>query len=170
MFRGIFHHLSEEGQGNPHLTGKVTVSAIDEQSGCKLKVYDLISTGDKTGKWWGTNTTAIDHYIKFEFQSCRICPSGYSLKAHNQSWGKGYWIRSWRFEASNDDSEWTILDTQENSDAIAANDKAAYFATSGGQAYRFLRIIMTGVNSSNTRQLSLQQIEFFGQIHEYKSL
>jgi hypothetical protein len=165
MFRGILHRMSEECKGNPHLSGKVKVSANDERSDRTFQVHDLIYATDKTRKWWGTNGTAVDHYVKLEFASCRIRPSGYSLKAHSKSWGTNLLIRSWRFEGSNNDSEWVTLHTQKDSDAIAANDKCAFFPVSTPHAYRIFRMIMEEVNSSNTRQFSLQQIEIFGQIH-----
>jgi hypothetical protein len=168
MFRGIFHKMREECKQNPHLSGQVKVSATDEYSSCTLQVHDLIVASGKTGKYWGTNDTAVDHYVKFEFPTCRICPSGYSLKAHNASWGNNsgsHFIRSWRFEGSNDDSSWTTLDTQTNSNAIAGNDKEAFFGISTTQAYRFLRIVTSSLNSASTYHFSLQQIEIFGGVH-----
>jgi hypothetical protein len=143
----------------------VKVSANDEGSGRGFEVYELICESDKSGKWWGTHNNAIDHYIKFEFPSCRICPSGYSLKAHNGSWSNGLFIRSWRFEGSNDDSEWTTLDTQRDCESISGNDKAAFFAVSTAQSFRFFRIFTSGPNSSGCHYFSMQQIELFGHLH-----
>jgi hypothetical protein len=171
MFRGIFHRMSEECKGNPHSCGQVKVSANQEMSGCKLQVYDLICTSDKSGKYWGARGESSERFIKFEFPSSRICPSGYSLKAHNAAWARqGYYIRSWRFEGSNDDSEWTIVDRQNDTDAISANDKEAYFGISTSAPYRFLRIITGTSDSSGTNQWSMQQIEIFGQIHSSSSV
>jgi hypothetical protein len=167
MFRGIFDKLGQECGGNPHLCGKVKVSANDERSDRGLQVYDLIWASDKSGKWWATNNHPVDHYIKFEFPSSRICPSGYSLKAHNTSWtSNGDFIRTWRFEGSNDDCVWTTLDTQQDSDAITGNDKDAFFAISSRETYRYLRIATGSLNSSNNHYFSMQQIEIFGQVHQ----
>jgi hypothetical protein len=167
----IFHKLSQECKGNPHLSGKVKVTANDQASNRQFQAHDLIYETDKSGKWWATNNTAIDHYIKFEFPSSRICPSGYSLKAHNVSWSRGGdFIQSWRFEGSNDDSGWTTLDTQNGSDGIAGNDKAAFFPISTMQPYRFLRIITGSPTSSGCHQLSMQQIEVFGRVDQFLSL
>jgi hypothetical protein len=170
MFRGIFDKLREECKGNPHLCGKVKVSANDERSDRTFQVHDLIWSSDKSGKWWGTHSTDIEHFIKFEFPSSRICPSGYSLKAHSSIWTSGSLIRSWRFEGSNDDSRWTTLDTQTDSDAIAGTDKEAFFPISSTEAYRFLRIMTRSPTSSGNHQFSMQQIELFGQIHPSPSL
>jgi hypothetical protein len=170
MFRGIFHRMSEDCKGNPHLRERVRVSANDEFPGNGLAVYNLICASDKRGLYWCTKTTTRDHYIKFGFPSCRICPSGYSLKAHNKSFGASSYLRSWRFEGSNDDSEWTTLHAQDATDAIAANDKEAYFAISTTRVCRFLRIMVGSPNSSGYHQFSLQQIEIFGQIHPSASV
>jgi hypothetical protein len=166
MFRGIFHKMAKACHGNPHFSGKVKVSANDEHANCRFQVHELIVASDKTGHFWGTKRNILDHYVKFEFPLYYIRPSGYSLKAHNGSWTlTGHYIRTWRFEGSNDDSVWTALDTQNDTDAIAANDKEAYFAVSATEAYRFLRIIAGGPDSSGHNQWSLQQIEIFGEIH-----
>jgi hypothetical protein len=139
---------------------------IKHLSGCQLRVYDLLCASDKTGKYWSAYGESPERFIKFEFPSCRICPSGYSLKAHNATWAsQGYYIRSWRFEGSNDDAKWALLDGQDNTDAIAAADKTAYFPISTSEAYRFLRIVTGSPDSCGQQQWSMQQIEVFGQIH-----
>jgi hypothetical protein len=163
-FVGILHHLCEECQGNPHVSGKIQVSANDEVASSGLKVYDLISDIPKSGKYWGSGSQAVDHYIKIAFWDSVVRPAGYALKAHNATWGNGYFIRSWRFEGSNDDSNWFTLDAQKNSNAIDGNDREAIFRIATDQSYRFLRIVAEGNNSSGDRQFSMQQIEIFGSL------
>jgi hypothetical protein len=163
-FRGIFHYLQDRWKQNPHLTGKVKLSANDEHGSRTFEVYDLISDVPKTGKWWGTRNTSIDHYMKCEFVDFKIRPFGYALKSHSTSWGSAHYIQSWRFEGSNDDLNWTILDTQTNTEAISGNDKEAVFKISTEESYRFFRLITGALNSSGTHQFSMQRFEIFGEI------
>jgi hypothetical protein len=164
-FAGIFHHLCAACNGNPHLSGRVEISANDEYASRTLQVYDLISDVQKTGKYWGTNANAVDHYIKIDFRTFLVRPSGYALKAHWSRWGGGgQFIRSWRFEGSNDGSNWDNLDTKSNSDAISGNDQEAVFDVATEQSYRLFRIIAQGMNSSQSYCFSMQQIEIFGNL------
>jgi hypothetical protein len=93
-FVGIFHHLCEECKGNPHLAGKIEVSANDERTDRTFQVYDLITDASKTAKWWGTGNSSVDHYVKIDFRDAVVRPSGYALKAHNSSWAASFYIRS----------------------------------------------------------------------------
>jgi hypothetical protein len=45
------------------------------------------------------------------------------------------------------------------------NDKEASFAISAARAFRFVRFIQTGVNSSSSHHLGLQRLEIFGLLH-----
>jgi hypothetical protein len=163
-FTGIFRYLCKECKGNPHVSNKIRVSANDENEELKGKVYDLISTPDP-GKPWGTWNNAVDHYIKIDFRDSVVRPSGYTLKAHNYSWGgDGYHTRSWRFQGSNDGSQWDTLDTRSDSDAIMGNDKEAVFSIVTDQWYRFFRIIVQGTNSSGDYFFSMQRIEIYGSL------
>jgi hypothetical protein len=156
-------HLWKSCGCNPHSAGKVIISANDERSDRTFQVYDLISSESKSGKWWGTNNNAIDHHVKFEFRDCQICPSGYSLKEQSSAWNGGF-LRSWRFEGSNDDLKWDTLDTQTDCDAMKGYDREASFRISTSNPYQFLRILFVGQNWSNQRQVSFQRIEIFGRI------
>jgi hypothetical protein len=162
-FDGVFAHLWRQCGKNPHSTGLIAISANEESANCAFPVYELITNSSKERKWWGSNNSPVDHYVKIDWKNMVLAPSGYSVKAHNTSWSAGgHFVRSWRFEGSNDVSAWEVLDSHTNSEELMRNDTEASFGISTTAQFRFLRFVMTGVNSSNTHQLSLQRLEVFG--------
>jgi hypothetical protein len=144
----------------------IEISANDVQGHSTLRCHDLISSESKSGKCWGTNGTAIDHFVKIDFRNFRLCPSAYSVKTHSPSWSTGFFLQSWHFEGSNDDLEWEVLDNHTTCDDLKGNDRVVSFglSTHSSTTFRFLRFIMIGTNSGNSRQLSLQQLEVFGHL------
>jgi hypothetical protein len=162
-FDGVFAHLWRQCGKNPDSAGLIAISANDERSDSKFPVRELIADSSKEGKWWGCKNSAVDHYVKIDLKDMVLTPSGYSVKTHNSSWGTGhFFVRSWRFDGSNDGSTWEVLDSHTNSEELMGNDKEVSFGISTTTRFRFLRFIMIGLDSSKTRQFSLQRLEIFG--------
>jgi hypothetical protein len=159
-FDGVFAYLWRQCGENPHTAGLIEISVNDEYPNRQYKCYDLLSEG----KWWASNNGAVDHYVKIDLKDRRLVPSGYSVKTHGNAFSSGQFVRSWRFEGSNDDSKWEVLDSHTDSGELMGNDKEVSFAISEARAFRFLRLIQTRVNSSGGRYLALQRLELFGQL------
>jgi hypothetical protein len=155
-FEGVFAHLQRKCGDNPHNAGLISISANDGCSACQL--HELVSTG----KDWRSENADVDHYVKIDLKNLRLIPSGYSVKTHGTTWKGAYFVRSWRFEGSNDDSKWEVLDSHANSEELMANDKKVSFPISTTTQFRFVRFIMTGANSSGNNHLMLQRLETFG--------
>jgi hypothetical protein len=104
--------------------------------------------------------------LKIDFKDHRLCPSAYSVKVHNSSWSDSHFLRSWRFEGSNDDSTWTVLDRVTDNEELRGNDREVSFEFSptSSVAFRFVRFVMDGKNSSGSYQFSLQRFEVFGSL------
>jgi hypothetical protein len=90
----------------------IQMSANDETPNRLYKYYDLLSEE----KWWAPTNAGVDHYVRIDLEDLRLLPSGYSVKVHGSARGKGsYFVRSWCFDGSNDDSKWkcwTVTPTQ----------------------------------------------------------
>jgi hypothetical protein len=163
-FDGILFYLFEKCGRNPHHGGLITVSAPDEHANRTLRCEDLISHESKTGKWWVANNTNVQHYLQIDFKNLQICPSAYSIKAHNSSFSSGNFVKSWEFEGSSDGSSWQCLDRHSNCTDLCQNDVVASFHISDSPVFRYLRFRMVGENSSNLWYFALQQIEIFGRL------
>jgi hypothetical protein len=155
-FDGVFAHLWRQCGESPHTAGLIAISANEE-----LSSYECINLLSE-GKPFLSSNAAVDHYVKIDLKEMSLIPSGYSVKAHGVPWKGIHFVRSWRFEGSNDDSKWEVLDSHTNSEELVGSDKEVSFAISTTSRFRFLRFIQTGVNSSNSLYLALQRLETFG--------
>jgi hypothetical protein len=162
-FDGIFHHLWTECGGNPHLAGLIEISAPTERNDRMFQCYDLISHESKSGKWWGTNDANKAHYVQIDFKDLRICPSAYSVKVHSRTWNSSSFLRSWRFEGSNNCSDWSVIDSHTDSSDLRQNDKEMSFEFSSSSSFRFLRFLKVGVDWSGDDHL------FFYKIRKYEA-
>jgi hypothetical protein len=161
-FDGIFHSLFKQHAQNPHVAGAIAVSAADEQVSRGYECYDLIDSGPKQGKWWGTNNTDRPHDVTIDFKSFRVCPSGYSVKTHPACCTAGHFLVSWEFEGSHNAAEWHSLDGHSNSRDLVGNDRVASYDVHSTEFFRYLRFRPVGVTSNNSHHFFLQQIEVFG--------
>jgi hypothetical protein len=157
-FDGVFAHLWRRCGENPHNAGLIALSANDERSSYKCHEHLL------EGKSWGSDTASVDHYVEIDLKDLCLVPSGYSVKTHGNPWSASHFVRSWRFEGSNDESTWEVLDSHTASDELMENDKEVSFEISTTTQFRFLHFIQTGMNSSGHHYLCLQRFEIFGQL------
>jgi hypothetical protein len=163
-FDGIFCSLWKSCGENPHLAGLIAISAVDERSNTTFECHDLISDASKSGKWWATEPSQIDHFVQIDFKDYRIRPSGYSVKVHNSSWSSSAFLKSWRFEGSNDGTSWAVLDSHTDSSELSENDREISFEFESSSQFRFVRFLMVGGDSLGYRRLSLQRLEVFGEL------
>jgi hypothetical protein len=161
-FDGIFHYLFGKAGRNPHQSGLISVSAPDEQTSRTFNCEDLLSHESKAGKWWGTNSNNVPHYVQIDFKDMKICPSAYSVKAHSSTFAYAYFIQSWVFEGSVDGSSWQKLDEHSNSTDLGRNDAVASYNISTTALFRFVRFRSVGQATCSSWYFSLQQIEVFG--------
>jgi hypothetical protein len=163
-FDGVFYYLWTWCRRNPHLAGLIEISAPDQYDRCHFQCYDLITHESKSGKHWATQNTNTVHYVQIDFKDLRLCPSACSVKVHNSTWSGGAFLRSWRFEGSNNGSDWSIVDSHSDSSDLTQNDKEMSFEVSFSSFFRFLRFLMVGPNSSGNYYFSLQALEVFGRL------
>jgi hypothetical protein len=55
-----------------------------------------------------------------------------------------------------------VLDSHTDSEEMIGHNEEVSFTISSYSEFRFLRFIMTGMNSSGGRELILQRLEIFG--------
>lgn len=155
-----FSNPATSGSGDvpdPFVAATVTVSQSSNQDGTRVanKALDHsldASTGcshttNSAGGWW-----------KIDFgASHTVAPTKVSLIGRSSG---GTHPRNWKLQGSNDDSAWTDLLTVTGA---GPNDSTWYSATvTGAAAYRYLRILSTGVDSAGSNYLIIGDIEFWG--------
>jgi hypothetical protein len=118
-------------------------------------------TNSEFGAW-----AALDLGVGFPLN-----PTRYSLR--NRSDGPGNIIRSWNLQGSTDVGEWSVaginaatwtdLDRRTNDASLTFSDQWGHWdVTAQPNAYRYIRIIMTGPESSGNWYLTIDEIELYG--------
>ena len=110
-----------------------TASASTEQSG----TYAAWKAFDKNAAsyWFATATTG---WLKYQYATAATI-TAYSLACD----GNGYGPSGWTFEGSNDNSNWTVLDTRSGYGSTLTTTPV-YFYCSNSTAYIYYRLNCTG--------------------------
>lgn len=142
---------------NPHTGGLLEVFVSSLQAGSFAQIVDR-SAGvpmysyNVASSWMGVN-----------FKNYKIKPSYYSIRHDNEV---GYYLRSWKLQGSNDTgSTWVDLDIRSNDTTISSPDGWGSFpVAAAGAFFRILRVISTGVDSSETNYFCIGELEFCGEV------
>jgi hypothetical protein len=142
---------------NPVDTRKLRVIASSLDSGTLPMTVDqefnelLYASKDEYPSW-----------VVFDFLECSVRPTYYSL-AH-----KGIlqsYMRSWKFEGSNDAASWETLCIHTNDISLSKQNTVASWAVKTQMAYRYLRIMLEqGGNSEGGSALLFNAFEVYGDL------
>ena len=152
------------------------ITASNEAAG--LPATNAID-GSTSTNWKATPgpTAAAPHWLQLQYASPQVF-NKVTLTSCAYNNGEGYSSRdprNWTIEASNDASNWTVLDTQTFSTASPAycwapkddesqHEVAKQFSFTNNTAYTFYRIYITDSNQSAS-SVMLSEIEFSGTIN-----
>lgn len=155
-FNGIIQHLREECGGNPHEMGVISITASSTD---RNQCHQLVDYG--WNDYWYSKDQP-NSFVQFDFNSRRVCLSGYSLKSHS---GAGNYCVSWAIEVSNDCSTWEVVDERNTRDLAGRNIEQTYECNQPSDRFvRFVRMRQTGKTSHKQDYLCLSEIEFFGKL------
>lgn len=143
------------GFTNPHTSGKVVVTRINNGQGNATQLvsraYEDSYSGDTSGSWISIDLGAgrslkVNHYV--------LCGATTT----------GSYLRSWKLQGSDDNSNWTDLDTQTSNATINGANQAVDVAVAGQTIfYRYLRILLSsGGASDGSNYLVCSEFEFYG--------
>jgi len=145
---------------NPHAKGKVIVTVSSLEKGTVLDFVSRTPT-----ELWTKDVPAS--WLSIDLGKNRaVVPNFYTLR-HGANY-KADSLRTWDLRGSNDGVKWTLLMRHVNDESLNSN-----FATntwpvpSVTQAFRHLRILQTGHNSSNHNFLVVSGFEVYGTLYEY---
>jgi hypothetical protein len=118
--------------------------------------FDHGSQGAGTASEWVTNTGITAAWISFDFGA-----GGNNIVTQYTITGSGGYSqsnspKSWTFEGSNDNTNWTVLDTQTNQTAWGWSEKRT-FKINNTNPYRYYRLNITAVNGGS--QIEITEIE-----------
>ncbi|MEC4565311.1 hypothetical protein L8C07_05090 [Paenibacillus sp. CMAA1739] len=119
---------------------------------------------DRTGRYWATNSTQTG-WIKYKLPN-QIIIQNYNITSHSTEYQGS--PKNWTFEGSNDDMNWTVLDTQSNQTGWTASQTRKYI-TNNKQSYQYYRLNINGV-SGNYPRVVIAEWEMYEYIFDDKFL
>ena len=158
-FNGILASLRRQCGGNPHLQGKIEITA---SSNGINRCHQIVDYG--WGQSWQTDTNQRgETYVTFNFKAMKVSVSGYTIKSGS---GVGQPI-AWCLEVSEtgENGSWTVIDSR-NTQEIARNFAIAHYECQQPDSgfYQYVRLRQTGPNAKGSSFLYISELEFFGKL------
>jgi hypothetical protein len=142
-----------------------------------LHTADSVNTGPlgsakafdgKPDSFWETVAISrgggpFPHWLQIDFGTQPKTIRGYTLQTGSH--GKdgtdstGRMPKDWRFEGSNDGSDWTVLDTQADQTDWKVNERRTYSCANPGSFQYYRLYITAGVNPNILRLYELEMME-----------
>lgn len=164
-FHGIIHELTKEFGGNVDDKGIVKVTSSSPLNGV---YYPKNAVDLDNCKQYFCSQNIANTWLQYDFQKQKVCPTHYSIRSRHDDGKNGHHPKSWVIEGSNDNSKWTILDSQTDSPFL--NDRSAVHtfeiknAEKNREGFRYLRIRYTGPNWYNHNYMVISALEYFGSL------
>jgi hypothetical protein len=153
---GLFYYIGTSALTvawiNPSTSGQITASS----SGNFNASYEPPRATDRTDDYpWHSNGAAS--WIKFDLELYRIRVDDYTLRTRTD-YQYGTYLTDWILEGSNDDSDWTAIDTRNGQ--TYTHSTTTRYTTTPTVGYRYLRIRDTSANS----HMVIGEVEFYGSL------
>jgi hypothetical protein len=160
---GIISHFTAESGGNVHTTGIIAITA---SSTIRNQCYQVAD--HNWNNYWYSNNLAHS-MIQFDFKTRRVALTNYTIKSAGHS---NNHLLHWSIDGSNDLTSWVTLDQRDTNDLNGNYIVKSYSCSSGESSsppsfFRYLRLIQTGKNSSNTDHVMIGNLEFFGSVLDH---
>jgi hypothetical protein len=136
---------------NPHNNGLV-MSASATEVGTVNSLVDR-----QASEFYSPNSTG--NWVKLTISSGTLKCNYYSIRNRSNT---DHYLRNWKLQGSNDDSTWTDLNVQTNNTTLASASQWLSLPVTSTTAYKYFRLLMTGVNSANYYYLCLGELELYG--------
>jgi E3 ubiquitin-protein ligase HECTD1 len=148
-------NYGKESWVNPHTANRLAVfyNPFNSDNNNSQKIVDR-QASDYTA-----SSDTPNSFVRLDLgEKNKLICNYYSIRGNNYN---GFLPRSWKIQASSDNSIWVDLDTQADNSSINQN---VFFskAVASSTAYRYFRMLQTGLNSSGNNILALGEFEFYG--------
>jgi hypothetical protein len=146
--------------GNIHEKNVVTITSSGDLNYRHAgQVFRVANHG--WDKYW-QSSNAPNSWICFDFKEQSIALTHYTLKSPG---GGGCFPLMWAIESSNDGSDWTALDERNTRELVGPSVVKSFECSKNcSEFFRYIRIRLTGRDSSGYDCLMLTNIEFFGRL------
>lgn len=108
----------------------------------------------------------IDAWICYDFKELKVRPTHYSIRSRYDANDVNGSPCNWCIEGSNNNKEWTILDTRKEDTSLKYANASNVFEIQRklgkDEFYRYLRMRKTGVDSAGNNYFTISALEYFG--------
>jgi hypothetical protein len=158
---GVIAWLTKRHNGNVYQRGLLEITSnhpLDQEALAPFVVTDFegerrFSSDDKELPW-----------LMYEFKEMRVEATAYELRSAQNIGPNGCHPKGWQLEGSANGKDWTLLDSQRESEALNGMGLFAKFpiAAPAGKAFRFFRLTMTQKNWFGNWWFTLSAWEIYG--------
>ena len=158
---GVFYWLGTSGGTqsweNPHTAGRIDISinsyfdsTFSNPAAAVDRVANTITNGGDAPGWF-----------KADLKNNKLIVSAYSIRGRTDQFNNNH-LRTWQLQGSNDNSNWTVLDSQTNNSTINAGTWFTMILSQSTEAYRYLRLYQPGAASDGEAFITMGEWEFYG--------
>lgn len=160
-FSGIFSQLRAETSNN--IESVVQVTASSQQSRKPLNVIQRERRGLFGGGGYFNSLNEPNSWICFDFKDRRVIPTNYSIRTI-QGFPNTFYPKNWVIEGSNDNSNWKIIDEQNDCSYLKGDHVSHTFTIQNKKSkeFRYIRMRQTGENWNGSNHLGMESFELFG--------
>ena len=110
-------------------------------------------------------------WFQYDFKERKVCPTHYSIRSRSCG---GHAPKNWIIEGSNDAKNWKTLDSRQEINGLHSGNTVITFdiksQPNNNESFQYLRIQLTGTNTSGYHHLTFSALEFFGTLIKEKIL
>lgn len=154
-FNGVLNYIGTSGNTQPWVNPVnkgVILSASSIGSGSLDSLADRQAgqfyTGNNPGDW-----------VQINLGSSKLKCSYYSIRNRN---AELYFLRSWKFQGSNNGNDWSDLDTQVDNTSLNTPSQWLSLPVITNTEYTRFRLMITGPTSSGHYFICLGELEIYG--------
>ncbi|HYX18768.1 MAG TPA: discoidin domain-containing protein [Nostoc sp.] len=143
---------------NPIAAGYLAVTMSSIFNGNVATFGNVSLLGNRVAESGVATANIANQSVRFDLNSQKLICNAYSIRGRNSNTNE---IRNWKLQASNDSSTWVDIDSVANTSLA---NSTWYSKSISGQtiAYRFFRILSTGVDSGGANILAFDEFEIYG--------
>lgn len=167
-FIGIFNFLTTKFGQNPHDKGEIEITTNSMNTSNPISEShpkNLITPDSRNYKAKGLEVNA---WICFDFKKMSVEISSYSVKSSSNSLGH---IKNWVIEISNDNENWTVIDTETDAEEMDCPSAVRNYKVLENKFSRYCRFRHNGPywghhpnDGINSTYIEFNHFEIFGKI------
>lgn len=132
---------------------KVTSSSSDHND------PSIVTKREGNDYWMSLNKP--EQWIKFKFGGKQVKITSYTIGTIKFGEDSCH-LKSWVLEGSNDDIEYTLIDTQETNQLNGSNKVVTFTVGKDTGSFKYLQTRSTGPNCRGDNTMAIRSVEFFG--------